>query len=53
MNSPCLSCIRVKHPEDCENKSCALWQRWFLSQWRKHHNYYLKCGAINPPREVK
>ena len=31
--SPCLYCTRVMDPEDCENKSCKLWQKWFLRRW--------------------
>lgn len=33
MNSPCLYCIRVKDPENCENKTCKDWQAWFLDRW--------------------
>lgn len=31
--SPCLSCSRVKDPENCENKNCKLWRQWFSSRW--------------------
>lgn len=42
MKSPCESCVRVRKPEECENKACGLWQRWFLKQWGEHHAYYLE-----------
>ena len=31
--SPCLRCIRVAHPEECENKTCIRWQRWYIERW--------------------
>lgn len=31
--SPCTLCARVRDPENCENKNCKVWQRWFLSRW--------------------
>lgn len=31
--SPCLYCSRVKDPENCENKNCKAWKKWFLSRW--------------------
>ena len=37
--SPCLSCTRVPHPEDCENKNCNPWQQWFLDQWELIHRF--------------
>ena len=30
--SPCLGCNRV---ENCSDKSCRVWRRWFLDQWEK------------------
>ena len=33
MNSPCLECIRVRDPQNCENKCCKDWQAWFLDRW--------------------
>jgi hypothetical protein len=35
MDSPCLTCTRVKNPRDCENKSCKAWSMWFLYEWAK------------------
>lgn len=37
--SPCLSCTRVKDPENCENKHCKPWQAWFLQRWSLIHRY--------------
>ena len=31
--NPCLTCTRVKKPQDCENKNCKVWQKWFLQRW--------------------
>ena len=31
--SPCLTCTRVEDPNKCENKTCKLWQNWFLGRW--------------------
>lgn len=33
MNSPCLSCTRVRDPQNCENKLCKDWQAWFIDRW--------------------
>lgn len=33
MNSPCLTCTRVKDPKNCESKVCKDWQAWFISRW--------------------
>jgi hypothetical protein len=35
LNSPCLGCTRVKHPDDCENKQCPSWRSWFLHSWEQ------------------
>lgn len=37
--SPCLSCNRVRNPENCENKRCNYWQAWFLRRWALIHSY--------------
>ncbi len=31
--SPCLTCTRVKDPENCENKNCKVWRQWFTGRW--------------------
>lgn len=33
--SPCLSCTRVEDPENCTDKSCRIWQAWFLKKWEE------------------
>lgn len=33
--SPCIGCRRVADPVNCENKNCALWRPWFISQWER------------------
>ena len=33
MNSPCLTCTRVKNPKNCESKVCKDWQTWFIARW--------------------
>ena len=33
MNSPCLTCTRVRDPKKCENKLCKDWQAWFIDRW--------------------
>ena len=36
-SSPCLSCITVRNPDACENKSCKSWRFWFLARWAEIH----------------
>jgi len=33
MIKPCISCTRVLDPENCENKNCRVWQRWYVETW--------------------
>ena len=37
--NPCALCARVKDPENCENKNCKIWQKWFLSRWELIRGY--------------
>ena len=39
---PCLSCTRVKDPDNCESKCCPDWKAWFMNRWNMIHGYYLK-----------
>ena len=39
MNSPCLTCTRVKNPQSCENKACKEWQSWFVDRWDSMRRY--------------
>ena len=40
--SPCLTCIRVKDPSNCENKTCKLWKAWFIRTWEAMRD---RCGV--------
>ena len=33
--SPCVGCGRVADPENCADKTCRLWQGWFLEKWEQ------------------
>lgn len=33
MRKPCIYCTRVTDPENCDNKNCQLWQRWYIETW--------------------
>lgn len=35
---PCLTCTRVKDPDNCEIKSCKVWREWFIQIWEKMRN---------------
>lgn len=37
--SPCLTCTRVKDPENCGNVNCKLWREWFIGKWDKINGY--------------
>ncbi|MBQ7341013.1 MAG: hypothetical protein IJW41_02460 [Oscillospiraceae bacterium] len=37
--SPCLTCTRVRDPENCENKGCKVWRQWFIKRWELIHRY--------------
>ncbi len=37
--SPCLRCIKVADPRNCENKNCKTWQAWFLGRWELIRQY--------------
>lgn len=37
--SPCRTCVRVRDPENCENKRCNEWRRWFLRRWDLIYSY--------------
>lgn len=30
---PCTHCNWVKYPDQCQNKNCEAWKRWFLYHW--------------------
>ena len=33
MDSPCLTCKRVRDPQNCENKLCKEWRAWYIEKW--------------------
>ena len=44
--SPCLTCQRVSNPNNCENKQCKPWSKWFLARWDLIHGYYQACQEL-------
>lgn len=52
MNSPCLTCTRVKDPKNCENKLCKDWQAWFIDRWDTMRKNLCAQAAIDPAQEV-
>lgn len=39
-SSPCAACRRVEKPEQCDNKDCMLWRRWFVARWEQMRRAY-------------
>ena len=39
-SSPCAACRRVEKPEQCDNKDCMLWRRWFVARWEQIRRTY-------------
>lgn len=37
--SPCLTCTRVRDPQNCDNKLCQPWRQWFRRRWDMIHRY--------------
>ena len=33
MIKPCITCTQVIDPENCENRDCKRWQRWYIATW--------------------
>ena len=40
---PCDTCTRVFDPRNCENKTCRVWQKWFLQSWEDMRQH---CARI-------
>lgn len=40
--SPCQYCTRVKDSQNCENKNCTVWRKWFFAQWEQTRKLYRK-----------
>ena len=39
--SPCACCQRVAEPNQCENKNCMYWRKWFIGRWERIRKNYL------------
>ena len=51
---PCLICGRCADPENCTDKSCRDWQRWFLQQWERTRASFRQAKDLpNPPAGVQ
>ena len=33
--SPCTYCCKVADPQNCDNKKCPAWQKWFMNRWEE------------------
>lgn len=50
--NPCALCTQVKDPENCENKNCKVWQKWFLSRWELIRGYPRQAMDQTPLKPV-
>jgi len=50
--SPCLHCIRVKDPENCENKLCKPWRMWWMHRWDQIRAFPRQQIDVMAPRPV-
>lgn len=50
--SPCMDCLRVKDPQNCENKNCKVWQKWFLYRWAQIRAYPWQAMEQQPLKPV-
>lgn len=51
--NPCLVCGRCADPENCTDKSCRDWQRWFLQKWEQTRESFRQGKEQpNPPAGV-
>lgn len=48
--SPCVGCIRVADPENCTDKSCRVWQAWFLQQWEQTRDAVRQLKDVPQPK---
>ena len=49
--SPCTHCTRVKDSQNCENKNCKPWRKWFFAQWEETRKLYRK--GMDHPRQTQ
>ena len=40
MEKPCKICTKVEKPEECINKFCTDWKRWFVWWWDRLRRHY-------------
>lgn len=50
--SPCLICTRVADPDNCENKNCRVWQKWFLARWDYIRGYPHQAMEQAPMKSI-
>ena len=51
MDSPCLTCTRVRNPGNCENKTCKEWRAWFIDRWETMRKNVRKSVDHTPIKE--
>jgi len=51
MDSPCLTCTRVRDPQNCESKVCKDWRSWFISRWEAMRTNVQKSIRQTPVTE--
>ena len=52
MLCPCTYCSRVANPNNCDNKKCVPWQRWFLRKWEHTRNLFRVPYDHSPLQET-
>lgn len=50
--SPCLTCVRVANPTECDNKNCHVWRQWFISSWDRMRGYPRQVRNDRPAEPV-
>ena len=48
MRKPCIGCSRVADPQNCEDKSCRAWRRWFVESWDSMRREPRLCRETMP-----
>lgn len=52
--SPCTYCCRVADPQNCDNKKCSTWQKWFMERWEQTRKLFRASmdSAVMQPEGV-
>lgn len=50
--SPCLTCLRSECAEQCEDKRCPQWRRWFIGRWEQLCRYPRQVLERSAPQPV-